>query len=148
MGIRRITVAATILAAALTPLAGAGSAAADVDVAALPGCTEARMIGFAHRVSAQLPFHPTGGLNCKLTTGYHNWAVVVLQISLQKCNGFTSLAVDGIYGGQTAEAVRKTQSRYGIPVDGVYGPRTLKAMRWSGTFPGATGPVPTCAHYG
>jgi peptidoglycan hydrolase-like protein with peptidoglycan-binding domain len=140
--IRRIVLGATlaaVLGSLLTVLA------APVPAAALPSCGEARLLDLGNRVSALIPV-VTGTTNYKCVLGkpQHNWGVVVLQISLKECEGQSGLDVDGIYGDQTAGAVRNVQAKYGISRDGVYGPQTLSVMRWRGSFPGATGPVPIC----
>lgn len=142
---RIIAVTALVIGVVTTAAPAAAGAAAP---AALPNCGEARQFDFGNRVSAHLPV--VGGTNnykCKLTNGHHNWGVVVLQISLKECEGQTGLQVDGRYGPQTAAAVTKVQHKYKITEDGVYGPQTLSRMLWRGSFPGVTGPIPTCARF-
>jgi peptidoglycan hydrolase-like protein with peptidoglycan-binding domain len=39
------------------------------------------------------------------------------------------IAVDGVYGPQTEEAVRSFQSRHGLAADGIVGPATIGALR-------------------
>ncbi|KGI81208.1 hypothetical protein IL38_11925 [Actinopolyspora erythraea] len=87
---------------------------------ALPTCT---------RTSWTIPATESGDMDCLLSRGVANRAVSSLQDSLNRCHGF-SLAIDGIYGANTAAAVRSVQSSAGIAVDGVYGPNTRDVMRW------------------
>lgn len=42
--------------------------------------------------------------------------------------GYYGGSVDGIYGYQTYQAVRKFQQRHGLVVDGIAGPKTLEAI--------------------
>jgi hypothetical protein len=56
-------------------------------------------------------------------------AVVALQTALARCNSQT-VAIDGVYGPATEQAVIAVQQRAGVGVDGEYGPATLQAMRW------------------
>ncbi len=42
--------------------------------------------------------------------------------------GLYTIAVDGIYGAKTEEAVRAFQKQKGLAVDGIAGPNTLKAL--------------------
>jgi peptidoglycan hydrolase-like protein with peptidoglycan-binding domain len=55
-------------------------------------------------------------------------AVAALQHNLRAAYGYTSLAVDGIFGAKTAAAVRDFQSRFQLTVDGVAGPLTWNAL--------------------
>lgn len=56
-----------------------------------------------------------------------------------KDRGLYTIAVDGIYGKKTEEAVRKFQKQQGLAVDGIAGPQTLKRLGISiGTKPSAT----------
>ena len=61
---------------------------------------------------------------CNLGPGNAGPAVARLQIDLNNCYG-KNLAVDGIYGPNTENAVKSVQSNEGVPVDGVYGPMTI-----------------------
>lgn len=45
------------------------------------------------------------------------------------------LAVDGVYGQQTADAVAKLQKTAGLVVDGIYGPKTAAALMLNGKAP-------------
>ena len=140
--IRGIVAGAALVAAVGTLLT------VPMPAAALPSCGEARRFDLGNRVSALIPVvSGTNDYKCVLGRPQHNWGVVVLQISLKECEGQSGLVVDGIYGDRTAGAVRNVQARYGITQDGVYGPQTLSRMRVRGEFPGATGPVPTCARF-
>ncbi|SFT33912.1 Putative peptidoglycan binding domain-containing protein [Actinopolyspora lacussalsi subsp. righensis] len=87
---------------------------------ALPTCT---------RTSWGIPATESGDADCLLGQGVSNPAVTELQYSLKECHGF-SIATDGIYGPNTAAAVRSVQRSAGIAVDGVYGPSTRAAMLW------------------
>ncbi len=118
----RTLVAALTTAAALTavPLLGAPQASA----AALPSCT---------MTDPKRPAIPAVGYDnhqCVLGVGNQGAAVRALQRSLRACNG-QNIAVDGIYGPATRQAVLNVQARKGIARDGVYGPRTASVMLWS-----------------
>lgn len=65
--------------------------------------------------------------NCLLGVGNQGPGVFVLQDALRRCYG-QGIALDAIYGGGTAEAVRNVQRFHKIAVDGAYGPQTHKAM--------------------
>jgi N-acetylmuramoyl-L-alanine amidase len=52
--------------------------------------------------------------------------------------GYGIKSVDGIYGNETFQAVKKFQQRNGLTVDGVVGPATLRALGLGG---GRTAPV-------
>jgi peptidoglycan hydrolase-like protein with peptidoglycan-binding domain len=51
-------------------------------------------------------------------------------VALQKALG---VAADGVYGPQTAAAVRTFQRNHGLAVDGVAGPATMSALGISGS---------------
>ncbi len=58
------------------------------------------------------------------STGAH---VSMLQLGLQR-SGYYEGNLDGIYGAQTTEAVRRFQRAFGLSVDGVTGPQTWNAV--------------------
>ena len=51
---------------------------------------------------------------------------------LLKNNGYSDLAVDGIFGSQTQDAVKKYQQANGLAVDGIVGNNTWAALTGSG----------------
>lgn len=55
-------------------------------------------------------------------------AVMAVQHNLRFAYGFTSLAVDGIFGPATQTAVRSFQAKFKIGVDGIVGPITWNAL--------------------
>lgn len=62
-----------------------------------------------------------------LKQGSYGEEVKDLQQQLQ-WQGFYSGKIDGVYGANTAQAVRLMQKKYGLPVDGLAGPQTLQAL--------------------
>ena len=54
--------------------------------------------------------------------------------------GYTPGPIDGIWGRQTAAAVRQFQAKHGLEADGIVGPLTLAAL-FQGA-PAAAGPAP------
>jgi hypothetical protein len=58
-----------------------------------------------------------------LTTGSRGQEVLDLQRRLSQA-GFDTGATDGVFGPQTAEAIRRFQLAAGLPTDGVFGPQT------------------------
>lgn len=62
-----------------------------------------------------------------LKPGMKSYAVKILQFVL--CRLGYSIAVDGVYGNQTAGAVKDFQKRRGITVDGIYGPQTANELK-------------------
>lgn len=61
-------------------------------------------------------------------SGQRGWDVAALQFLLHT-RGFESGGFDGIFGPNTADAVRRFQSVVHVSVDGVAGPTTLDALR-------------------
>lgn len=80
------------------------------------------------RLPAWMPNHGFS-YNCYLERGSENRGVAELQYSLKRCNG-QQIAVDGVYGPATEQAIKNVQYTHGLYVDGVYGPATGSAMTW------------------
>ena len=72
-----------------------------------------------------------------LRPGARGGAVSDLQQALRRL-GYYRMAVDGIYGGGTAEAVRAFQRGCGLTADGIAGPKTLTALYGSPVSPTET----------
>jgi len=68
----------------------------------------------------------SGNFNCVDGIGNQGDAVRELQMSMNFCRG-EHLTVDGIYGTQTSNAMKRAQKALGVPQDGVYGPQTRHA---------------------
>lgn len=62
-----------------------------------------------------------------LKSGSKGETVKQLQQEL-KNQGFFTGKVDGVYGNQTVDAVKKMQKSYGLKADGIAGQATLKAL--------------------
>lgn len=62
-----------------------------------------------------------------LTYGSSNGDVWDLQYRLKQLN--YSVDIDGIYGYQTLNVVKKFQSNYGLMIDGIVGPITWKTLK-------------------
>lgn len=73
---------------------------------------------------------PGGGGNPTLRQGARGAAVTTLQNRL-RAHGY-GVSVDGVFGPNTANAVRSFQSRHGLSADGVVGPRTWAALNGAG----------------
>jgi len=58
-------------------------------------------------------------------------AVRAVQWSLRNVYGFHNLAVDGIFGQATQNAVIRFQSRFHIVADGIVGPVTWNTLVWN-----------------
>lgn len=55
--------------------------------------------------------------------------------------GYLDGAVDGVYGAETYQAVRKFQQRNGLEVDGIIGPQTRSALGLASKAPATTAPT-------
>ncbi|MEU6073187.1 peptidoglycan-binding domain-containing protein [Micromonospora sp. NPDC047074] len=141
--------ATTGLAALLTPTAAyAGPAperTAPEPVAPQPGAADGDLVATAavcqswtdYVTGPGTPFNVAipsttrngGESNCILAQGHATDGVYKLQDALIRCYG-QSIGKDGIFGAQTAAAVRNAQRIHGLAVDGVYGPNTRAAMIW------------------
>lgn len=76
----------------------------------------------------------TGNRDCWIDkAGAYNEAAWYLQYHLKNGESY-ALSVDGYYGNETVETVRKVQRRYGLFQDGVYGPATGHKMVWYGGY--------------
>ncbi|MFG2682122.1 peptidoglycan-binding protein [Streptomyces sp. NPDC048392] len=67
---------------------------------------------------------------CYLQYGHTGPGVRALQKNMNSCYG-KSLALDGVFGPATRDALRNVQSRIGAGVDGVYGRETMGKMKWA-----------------
>jgi len=75
--------------------------------------------------------------NCVMASGAGpNNAVGQLQTSLNKCHG-KALRVDREFGPKTRAALIQVQQSLHITADGVYGPQTARAMRHAPVGSGA-----------
>lgn len=110
----------------------AGMVAMAAPASALPTCG-GLSVGFkpgAHAYLYASTSPNSGNRNCVLGVGNSGSVVRHLQTSLRNCYG-QAIAVDGVYGSQTANAVRNVQRFHGIGVDGVLGPVTNSRMTWA-----------------
>lgn len=56
-------------------------------------------------------------------------AIKTLQRNLNFCYK-AGLRIDGKYGANVREAVKKVQRQHKVTADGIYGPKTRSAMNW------------------
>jgi peptidoglycan hydrolase-like protein with peptidoglycan-binding domain len=63
-----------------------------------------------------------------IRVGAFGWDVSVLQFELTRA-GLYRWPVDGFFGPETADALKRLQKRHGLVADGVAGPRTLALVR-------------------
>lgn len=90
---------------------------------------------FTNRLNNYL-YVPTTARNnrqthCSLVPGNQGEGVYKLQVALNRClYASPPIAEDGIYGDDTARAVKQAQDYHGITVDGIYGPQTANTMWW------------------
>lgn len=133
----RTKIAATLLTA--LPLAGLTAAEAGAATRSMAPCDGAYTTAVGNGWHIQTPaIHdrfPPAGVRCNLKLGdrYGDWevyrGVLVLQRNLNSCYR-THLALDGVYGPKTRDAVRRVQALHHITADGIYGPQTRSAMYW------------------
>lgn len=81
-------------------------------------------------------FQQAQGLSTDGIVGNHTWGALIVQVA----NGsrghavravqsaFPDLAVDGIFGPRTEQAVLEFQEMFGLAVDGIVGPETWHAI--------------------
>lgn len=86
---------------------------------------EAELVDYGLRKTAQPNKNPLGSRTLKL--GSKGKAVKALQEAL-KARKFDPGSADGVFGPQTAAAVKAFQASIGLLADGVAGPATLKAL--------------------
>jgi len=72
--------------------------------------------------------HGSFSPNCVMGQGAHSNAVGNLQGNLNSCHN-RNLDVDNEFGPLTRSALISVQRSLGIAADGVYGPQTARAMR-------------------
>lgn len=135
MALSRSTRVRAVIAAAA--LAGGGLAinAARPASAALPLCN-GTATALAQNATTDfgavvLPINKTANprINCQTGSGSSGSWVTALQRHLRNCNG-QSIAVDGIFGPATKQAVKNVQNAAGITADGIYGPQTMRVLRY------------------
>ncbi|WP_413092697.1 peptidoglycan-binding domain-containing protein [Streptomyces phaeochromogenes] len=83
-----------------------------------------------------IPYHSSAdggagaGFNCYVIQGNQGEDVRAIQRSLHWCYGKTGVAVDGIFGSITFNALKDVQSDLGLVPDGEYGDFTSRKLRW------------------
>ncbi|PJN27720.1 peptidoglycan-binding protein [Kitasatospora sp. CB02891] len=113
-----------VVAAAALTLSGLWLGAAQASAASLPSCTVA-----VPNLGVFFPGTSSGSTDCMLGVGNQSEAVNVLQSAMTYCNG-ENVAIDGVFGPATKNALIRLQSRLGVAADGVYGPQTRNAMHF------------------
>jgi peptidoglycan hydrolase-like protein with peptidoglycan-binding domain len=120
-----------VVAATAAGLVGVSAAPA---AAALPTCYRLAPLDTGHIGPVNVPSAGSTpeSTSCILKRGNRNAAVVRLQQTLNACyDNPHKLEVDGVFGGLTEAALRRTQAAHGIGADGVYGPITRDTISWS-----------------
>jgi len=83
--------------------------------------------------SVQLPIDLSddafASADCEIAPGASGNAVWLVQVALSACNG-QPVPLDGVNGDATVQALAAVQAQNGLAVDGVYGPATREAMAW------------------
>ncbi|MFJ7271363.1 peptidoglycan-binding protein [Streptomyces sp. NPDC099050] len=115
------------LAASLLTGVALGIAPLSTAEAATPTCD-----WVASYAGAWVPMYKAGNtVNCNMVRGTNSPAVQKLQHSMNLCYG-ESLVEDGDFGGNTRNALIRTQIKAGTAADGEYGPNTRRAMLHQG----------------
>ncbi|GAA3477749.1 peptidoglycan-binding domain-containing protein [Streptomyces yanii] len=133
---RRSLAVATIIVATL----GAGMVTGAPASAATPTCNGVGDAWTGDAGPIKIPSYNSGStqnLSCNMVKGNVSSAVRNLQTELNKCFG-ASLTIDGNFGTNTYNALKKAQAAAGTTADGIYGPNTRHAFAitrgwWSGT---------------
>ncbi|CAM5278344.1 MULTISPECIES: peptidoglycan-binding protein [Streptomyces] len=81
-----------------------------------------------HRAHGVLTADRSDTTQAILSNGTAGWGVVEAQCLLRH-RGFDPGAVDGIVGENTIRAVKRFQTKSGLPADGIVGPDTWEALR-------------------
>ncbi|MFC4334442.1 peptidoglycan-binding domain-containing protein [Salininema proteolyticum] len=125
---------ATVMSFAATPAGaaptGTGSAEPvqnNIAAAASAGCNTATKVNRTNG-TLNLPTY-NGNATCVMGQGSQGAAVKVLQATLYRCYG-AGISIDGVFGPNTATALKRAQEKMRIPADGVYGPQTRDALVW------------------
>jgi Putative peptidoglycan binding domain len=83
--------------------------------------------------SVQLPIDRSddafASADCEIAPGASGNAVWLVQVALSACNG-QPVPLDSVNGDATVQALAAVQAQNGLAVDGVYGPATREAMAW------------------
>lgn len=81
-----------------------------------------------HRAHGVLTADRSDTTQAILANGTSGWSVVEAQCLLRH-RGYDPGGVDGIVGENTIRAVKRFQTRSGLPADGIVGPDTWEALR-------------------
>jgi len=138
---RRSLAVVTIIAATL----GMGAIVVEPASAATPTCNGVGDAWTGDAGPIKIPSYNSGGtqnLSCNMVKGNVSSAVANLQTELNKCFADkigTQLKVDGNFGTNTYNALKKAQAAALTTADGVYGPNTRHAFAisrgwWSGSM--------------
>ena len=131
-----------LLAACL--MAGGSIATAPSADASTPTCTTSSYLGWTvgDVTYNQYPPKSSGGsISCLMKVGVGGVsAIKSLQSALVQCYG-RGIAVDGVFGSGTRQALQYAQGVEGVVADGVYGPATASVLkRWTvRTYSGGVG---------
>lgn len=132
----------TILLLFVVARASDGFDGEDAGASGLPVCGSVEVVrtpAGEYRVPARsLLADPDDQFDCQLSIGADDdQAVTALQRALVRCHG-AAIAVDGMFGGGTRQALVDAQASVGVVADGTYGPQTSRALEWPAKGPGGT----------